>query len=526
MPAEPRWATPRTPSRPSFGPAVARLAEALGKPLQPWQRQVVDVALELIEDSAGPILYDGRRWSWAYRTVVVHVQRQAGKTTLIGPVNLHTLLTRPRAKTWLTAQSRQDGRDAWKDVAELVASSPLREILSVRRSNGSEELAAPATGSTFRVFAPSEDALHGKANERVTVDESWAFDGAQGHALQQAILPTFTTTGGQLWLPSTAGTAASTWLLGYVERGRAAVESGQTRGIAYFEWSLAPDAAATVSEILSELARTGGPTSDELHAELDRAVELTLAAHPGTFVRADAVREAALEMPPGEFLRAYGNVWTLTADRVIPDHLWRQQLDPELAPPQRGAVQLGYDVALDRSSAAIGAGWEVSPGITAIDAIDARPGSSWLVERIEQLAERYGVTEVWYDRAGPALDIADELTRRGKVTPVPIGMRDYTASCSAVLAGIMSGRIVHRGTPALDEAAAAAARRELGDGWAWSRRQSAGAIASLVAATVAHWGVSHKPAPAPAPVVSGGRRERVDELVSAGARPRRPIRNV
>src|SRR5690242_21435030 len=87
--AAPRWATPRTPGRRSFGAAVAKVAEALGRPLQPWQRQVVDVGTELVPDPTGRVIVDGIRHSWAYTTVVVHVQRQAGKTTLLGPKNLH-----------------------------------------------------------------------------------------------------------------------------------------------------------------------------------------------------------------------------------------------------------------------------------------------------------------------------------------------------------------------------------------------------------------------------------------------------
>ena len=144
------------------------------------------MATELVPDPAGSILFNGRRHSWAYTTVVVHVQRQAGKTTLLGPKNVHRCLLVRGAKTWLTAQTRQDGRDVWRDVAELVSRSPLAGIVTTRRSNGSEELAVTATGSSFRVFAPSEDALHGKANESVDVVEAWSFDGPQGAALQQA----------------------------------------------------------------------------------------------------------------------------------------------------------------------------------------------------------------------------------------------------------------------------------------------------------------------------------------------------
>lgn len=494
--APPRYATAGT-GRPNYGTAIGKVSTALHRPPQPWQHLVNSVATELLPDS-----------SWAYRTVVVHVQRQAGKTTLLGPKNVHRCIIKQGAKTWLTAQTRQDGRDTWRDVAELVGRSPLAELVTVRRSNGSEELGVAATGSSFRVFAPSEDALHGKANESVDVDEPWVFDAVQGIALEQAILPTFTTTGGQLWLVSTAGTASSVWLRRYVERGRAAVEAGQTTGLAYFEWSLDAEAAAFVLEVLTELHRTGQVEQ----ASFDHAIDLVLAAHPGQYVRRDAVEQAAATMAPGEFLRAYGNVWTLTADRVIADHAWRACRDPQLPAPEPRAVSLAFAVPIDRSVASIGAAWDHGTR-RAVDVVDERPGTRWLVERLEDLARRFHVPEVACDGAGPALDVADQLERRGVVKVRRLSTVEYATGCAAYLDAVDTAQLVHRGTAELDQAAANAAKRELGDRWVWSRRHSAGSIAGLEATTVASFVHDHGAPPMPEPELTLGPSELRPELL-------------
>src|SRR5262245_30403637 len=84
------------PARPSYGPAVGRLAEVLGWPPMPWQRQVLDVALE-IDPSTG---------DWCYPTVCLTVQRQAGKTSLFGPAALHRCLLSTDQRVWYTAQKR------------------------------------------------------------------------------------------------------------------------------------------------------------------------------------------------------------------------------------------------------------------------------------------------------------------------------------------------------------------------------------------------------------------------------------
>lgn len=454
----------------------------MGKPLMPWQQQVADVATELLPDG-----------SWAYKLVVVTVERQAGKTTLLGPKNVHRCLIRRDAKTWLTAQKRQDARDTWGEIAQLVNRSPLAGAVSVRRSNGSEALTFP-TGSTFRVFAPTEDALHGKANESVDVDEAWAFNAEQGSRLEQAILPTFTTTGGQLWIVSTAGTIESAWLRAFVENGRNAVESGRRDTIAYFEWSLDDDQAAVVAAGLGDDA-----TPDQLRL----ALETVLANHPaaGHTLRYDALEQAAATMTAGEFLRAYGNVWTRTADRVIPEHLWAARRAERGDPPPTRGVALAFEVSIDRSDSAILAAWRDTPtGPMRYSVVEAHAGDDWLADRVIELRDRWQPVAIAHDDAGPALDVGDELRRRG-VDLLKTTSRDIAAACAAFLAQVRNGQMEHAGQPALDDAVAAAAQRPLVDAWVWARRSSAGSIAPLVAATIAGWAYDHRPTPAPRPVL-------------------------
>lgn len=481
-----RWATARSPDRPTYGAAADALATALGTPLLPWQRQVADVALELAPDG-----------SWFFRDVLLSTPRQSGKTTLLGPVFLHRCLTVPGAQTWLTAQRRQAARDTWLQVVQRVRQSALGPRAQVRESNGGEALTVPG-GGTFRVFAPAEDALHGTANAAVAVDEAWSFSAQQGAQLLQAILPTFSTTGGQLWVVSTAGTADSAWLRGMVDAGRAAVDSGRRAGTAYFEWSLSDDAAAVVE---AGLGRDATPLARR--AALD-AVE---AAHPaaGHTLRRDALEQAMSRMAPGEFLRAYGNRWTEASESEIPGHVWARQRAVSWPQPAPGQLALGYDVALDRSDAAVAAAWRGPDGTVRVDLIDHRAGAGWLPARLGELAAAWRPVGTGHDRGGPAQDIADQAKREG-LALVPTTAREYAAACAAFLAAVLDGRLLHPGAPSLDRAVAVAATRPLGDAWAWSRRGSSASISPLVAATVALWALDHSPPPTPAPVIYAGKR--------------------
>lgn len=500
----------------------------MGKSLTPWQRQAADVALELNPDG-----------SWAYTIVIVSVQRQAGKTTLFGPVAHERAATVPDARCWWTAQTRQDARDSWMDMKELVGRSPLGQVAKIRESNGSEAVTYPSGGS-FRVFAPSEDALHGKANELVAIDEAWVFDALDGAALDQAILPTFTTTGGQLWIISTAGTARSEYLRSYIERGRAAVASGRRDTVCLIEYGVPAEVADLVEQALTahQEAAQLGDVPAELEAARDAALENLLDHHPaapkyGGHLKLPALRQACDAMTPGAFLRAYGNHWTGTSEQVIPAHAYEAtKLDATSWPaPSPGSVTLAVDVALDGASSAISAAWRpVDPGPVYVDVVEAAAGTSWVVDRVDQLAKRWAVTDpIAVDGSGPAADLADDLKLKlGEDRVRVLSTRDYLTACQGMLTAFLSSTLRHCGRPALDGAVKAAAKRKVGDGgWAFGRLLSTDSIAPLVACTIARWAFLHRgPAPErPAVVVrtdASRRRSQAARRAARDARQQQP----
>lgn len=495
--AEPLYATPRTPGRPTHGAAIATVAAAMGRPLMPWQRRSADVGTELEDDG-----------SWAYQQWLNQVQRQAGKTTLVGPRAVELCTITPGALTWFTAQTRQDARDTMVDgFMPQVAKGVLAGKVRSRLSNGSEGLYFPGS-SFFRVFAPTGSALHGKANRLVVVDEVWDFDAERGLELEQAITPTFTTTAGQLMLVSAGGNASSAWLRSWVERGRAAVLNGRRSGLAYFEYGVPADHRDELETLLVVgKLNPDGP-------ELDRALAIVLAHHPaaGYTLKPAALRSAAESMRPGEFMRAYANIWTEADERVISAPAWDRARATSW--PEPGVrVAFGFDVAPDLSSAAITAAWRDTPGGPIRWDADQRPGTAWLVPELVDRARRRKPVAIAHN-GGPASAQADQVARElGTLAPVQaITGQDYYAACAGVLAAVETERqedgswapsaLVHRGQAELDLAVSGAGRKFIGDGaWLWWRKESAGSIASLVGGTVATWAFDHAPTPAAAPKV-------------------------
>src|SRR3989337_1953016 len=82
----PRFWTPRTASRKTYGPELSKISTALGQPFMPWQNFVADVAMEV----------DPKTGKLAYRYVILKIQRQAGKTTLTRAAAVHRALAFPR----------------------------------------------------------------------------------------------------------------------------------------------------------------------------------------------------------------------------------------------------------------------------------------------------------------------------------------------------------------------------------------------------------------------------------------------
>jgi len=446
----PRWATPRS-QRLSHGGRVAELAAALGKPLMPWQRHVLDVALE-VDPETGLL---------AYSEVRLTVPRQSGKTTLLLPLMVHrALLMGSPQRIVYTAQTAKDARQKWEDeqVPMLMASPLAKSVRSVRRTNGAEAIKW-VNGSIHEVVAPTQTAGHGKTLDLAVIDEAFAL---QGDHVEQALKPTTSTRPEpQFWIVSTAGRPESSpYLWGKVEDGRARAQAGVASGVAYFEWSAPEDAPAN-----------------------DPATWLACMPALGHTMNVDRIRTHFESMKEPEFRRAYLNQWFAPpSESVIPALAWAAAEDPmsTVCDP----VALAVDVTPDRGHAAIAVAGLRPDGLEHIEVVEHRSGTGWVADRLVELVERWSPVGVAVDTAGPAGSFLGELPGLPWQT---IGARDLVQACGGLYDAVVDGRLRHRGDVRLNVAVNGAGRRILGDSWAWSRKSSAVDICPLVAVTLARW---------------------------------------
>jgi phage terminase large subunit-like protein len=197
---------------------VARVAKALGLPLLPWQRQVLNVALERAEDRP------------AYRDVLVSVPRQSGKSSMALALMVQRMLSSPGSRVLYGAQTRGAARE--KLLASWwprLAHSPFADRLKLFRGFGAETVQVD-NGSTLQLLSASESSAHGETTDLVVVDEAWVHQDAR---VEQAVRPTLATrVDAQLWAMSTAGSARSVWWRAKLDAGRAAAEMGVMRASA------------------------------------------------------------------------------------------------------------------------------------------------------------------------------------------------------------------------------------------------------------------------------------------------------
>ena len=226
----PRYATARSPERKTLARAAVRLARAMGVELMPWQKMVLEVALEV--DEHGRLVF---------RDVVLGTPRQSGKTLLELLVMLVRAMLQPRQNITYSAQSALEARKKLvDDWLPMIEASPLGSQISSYLAPGRESLRF-ANGSQVQIVASTAKAGHGLVVDLGIIDEAFSYRDAR---LEQSLRPAMMTRPSpQLWCVSTAGTPdASPYLLERVESGRQAVEANITTGLAYFEWSAEDDA--------------------------------------------------------------------------------------------------------------------------------------------------------------------------------------------------------------------------------------------------------------------------------------------
>lgn len=422
----PRFGTPRSPDRPSLGPAVGKVARLLGKPFMPWQQHVADVVLE-IDPVSGLLVYN---------EFGLTVPRQSGKSTWLLSKAVHrasaTAFFGPRQNLVYTAQTRKDARRKWEEdfIEDLKASKTFGSRVVTHLGNGNEHARFP-NRSRFGIESTTEKSGHGSTLDEGYIDEAFAqVDGRVEQAFGPAMITRKNTQLG--WISTAGWLKGSPYLEPKVKAGRAQVEAGVHEGLAYFEWSAPEDAQPDDPAVWRDCMPALGHTITEaaIQAELDKAL-----------------REGKLN----DFRRAYLNQWVpKTAPKVsgvVTDEVWLTLADPK--PRPSGQPDLYLDVAADQATSTLASGWTRADGVAQVQLAAHEAGTAWVVAA----AQRIGGT-VRLLKGGTAAFLTPDLERAG-VRVETYDRAFYADACGTLAQATSAGTVRHGNQPALNDAVSA-----------------------------------------------------------------------
>jgi hypothetical protein len=478
--------SPRT----SLGFSCTDFAEdVLGFSLIPWQRWLLIHALELRRD--------GR---FRFRTLLVLVARQAGKTTLIEVKNLWKMFVLRVPLIIGTAQNLDISEESWDKAVEIIESIPEldAEKVHVDRTNGKKAIRL-ANGSRWKIAAASRKGGRGLSGDDVNLDEL-----REHHTWDSWAAVTKTTmarSNAQVWAYSNAGDDRSLVLNDLRERAIGALEdpSGDS-SLGIFEWS-APDDCPVDDP---DMWRLANPSLGYPQGISYEALRSALQTDPEPIFRTECLCQRVPDLVPSK----------------IPLTAWVKCADPKSS--ISGGLVLSWEVSWDRSHAAIAVAGFRDDGLPHVELIDYRDGTDWLAGRFGELTKRHSVAAVVFNPSGPGASLLTEVTERlpVKLEPKTMTAREQANACGLIYDAATTGQLRQLGDDRLLMALRQSATRTLVDAWAWDLRSSAGDICGLCAATNALYGLTvygQPPAPAPPPMVALAKvRSETQDLFTIG----------
>jgi hypothetical protein len=479
---QPRIFTP--PLRPltektTLGYAAIRFAEEVVEfDLLPWQKWLLIHALELLPDG-----------TFRFRTVILLVARQNGKSTVLQLLALFFMYVRGAPLVIGTAQNLDIAEEVWQGAVDIAEDVPelAAEIKNINKTNGKKALELNH-GERYKVQAANRRGGRGLSGDLVLMDElrehqSWDSWGA-------VTKTTLARAHAQVWAASNAGDAASIVLrhlrlmaheaLGDPDNLRddpldtapdEDVELDLDDSVGIFEWSAPADCDVDDREGWAQANPSLGYTITE------RAISSARRTDPEWVFRTEVLCQWSSGSLEGPF----------------PTGTWEAGTDPDSAIPEGAKFVFGVDVSWDRSTAHIAVAGLREDGLPHIEVVAQRVGTDWVLPWLLERKDTEGLVAITLQAKGaPVSSLLPDL----KAAELPIaewGGSDLGPSTGAfydlvrIVQEDPTQGVRHRPQPLLDIAAGTARMRPMGDSWVWDRKHSPTDIAPLVACTAAVW---------------------------------------
>ena len=444
---------PLTPET-SLGFACNEYAETvLRKNLYPWQKWFNVHALEIVGDLE-------IEWKFRFRTVVLLISRQNGKTVISEVIASFFLNVLGVQNVFGTSLSLDKAEEVWEAVVQDQETIPLLqgELLKVRRTNGSKRLVLTGL-RTYKVGAPTRRAGRGDSNDLVMLDEireqrdweTWAAAVASTNARPKAVVMCF----------SNAGDPDSVVLRQLRETAIAEIEGGKAHDLGgdvdaatlgLFEWS-AKEGAAT--DDIEELAQANPAMG------YGYLTERALLANRQTFPEFKFRSECMCQQ-----------VETLLK-QPFPEGAWQQGIDEHSFIPEDEELFYGIDMSLRRDWTTIAVAGKREDGNYHIEVIERRIGTEWAIDWFYERQKKGPMNLAFQERGCPVSGLAEQICTLPNINRIAIGGNELSAGWGRFWDGIAASepdseregkKIFHLPQPVLDSPAKTMQLRSLGGG--------------------------------------------------------------
>ena len=475
---EPRIFTPplrRLTKKTSRGFECIEFAEdVLGIALVPWQKWLLIHSLEINDDN-----------TFRFRTVVLLVARQNGKSTLMQILSLWRMYVDGAPLVIGTAQNLDIAEEVWQGAVDMAEEIPelAAELEQVFKQPG-KKFFRLTNGSRYKVAAASRRGGRGLSGDLVILDElrehqSW-------EAWSAVANTTMAREFAQVWAASNAGDATSV-VLAYLRKqahltlgdpdginGEESVsdEDSQQGSLGIFEWSAAPG--------LSIWDRNGWAQANPSfgHTALGERAMIAAAAAPERDFRTENLCQWVDSMVEGAFP---GGVWEANAVTCA-----ATVGTPVVAVDVRTGLQ---------QSAAILVAWQTADGFDLLDVARYRQGADakwahdYVFTETMEILSKLGISSVSMDKVA-GNDLLVPMFEDAGVTVTLLSPTDMKAGCVALTDALINGRVKHKADEfnvPLDISVLGAGKRTMGEQFIWSQSRSTTDVTALRAATVAWW---------------------------------------
>lgn len=457
--------------------------DQIGMPLDDWQAAIVVDMFGLDDENL-----------WAAFEVCVLLARQNGKGACTEARELFGLFVLKESLILHSAHLFKTSANAFRRVVGLIDGTDWlsRQVQRINRGKGEEavELTRHAGGGQLQFVARTLGSGRGLTGDCNVFDEAaWLTVGQ--YAAQTPTLATVPNP--QIIYTSTppdedVGPMPEDAMLPSVrKRGMA----GDPR-MAYYEWSPPEGFDRTDPRVW----RASNPSMS-----VGRITERFLGQQLKAF---------SAQGSPEKFDTEHLGVWPPDPDSgwvEIPEQAWKDALDAESGIV--GSVAFAVAVSADRAWTTVSAAGRRVDGLRHVETVTRRLGTSWLVPWLTEVdyeaeapdgknrLDRWKPCAIVLDPGGPSGSLVADLEAAG-VDLVAATSRQWGQASAAFFDGIAGKvgpgeepRVVrdvrHRGQEDLTAAAKAAAKRKLGESWAWERYGDVDA-SPLEGATLALWG--------------------------------------